>query len=106
MILFDIRWSTFATQQIAGIYDYFIKTSGKTVAVKVVKGIIEAAEVLRKAPALGQQETLLKDKGADYRYLIHGNYKLIYKHDILSGQVHILDVFDTRQNPKKIKRYK
>jgi toxin ParE1/3/4 len=102
----DIRWSTFATKQVDAIYDYFQEVGGKAVAIKVTKGIIESTDVLRTAPLLGQQEAILKEIGPEYRYLTHGNYKLIYKPDFVLGQIDILDVFDTRQNPVKLKRYK
>ncbi len=35
-----------------------------------------------------------------HRYLVDGNYKIIYKK--ISEGILITDVFDTRQDPKKI----
>ena len=55
---------------------------------------------------MGQEEELLKQREIHYRYLIFKNYKLIYSVDTENGFIKIADVFDTRQNPPKIKRTK
>jgi hypothetical protein len=59
-----------------------------------------------KTPLIGQKEELLKQREIHYRYLIFKNYKLIYSVDMENGFIKIADVFDTRQNPPKIKRTK
>ena len=45
-------------------------------------------------------EESLSDLGKGHRYIIRGNYKIIYK--IQNQKMYITDVFDTRQNPEKI----
>ena len=42
----------------------------------------------------------LKKLNQNHRYLVNGNYKIIYK-PVKEG-VLITDIFDTRQNPTKI----
>ena len=59
-----------------------------------------------KSPLIGNEEELLSHKESNYRYLLHKNYKLIYSVDFEKGFIKIADVFDTRQNPTKIKRSK
>jgi plasmid stabilization system protein ParE len=71
-----------------------------------VKGIINEPKKLLQSPLMGQEEELLKQREIDYRYLIFKNYKLIYSVDTENGFIKIADVFDTRQNPPKIKRTK
>jgi toxin ParE1/3/4 len=52
-------------------------------------------------PLMGQKEDFLFDYKADFRYLVEGNYKIIYW---INGEViRISSVFDTRQNPEKLK---
>lgn len=51
-----------------------------------------------------QIEDLLIDRKDGYRYIVCGNYKIIYSVDIELKLIKIADVFDTRQNPIKIKR--
>jgi len=45
---------------------------------------------------------LLKDRKETYRYLIFKNYKILYSVDSQQNLIKVADVFDTRQNPKKI----
>ncbi|MFY0607620.1 MAG: type II toxin-antitoxin system RelE/ParE family toxin [Cyclobacteriaceae bacterium] len=101
---FKIIWSEFAEKQLDAIYYYYTEKANTNVAVNIIHGIIKEPEKLKKMPLLGQEEELLKDKNAEYRYLIFKNYKLIYSVDHNNELVKIADVFDTRQNPTKLKR--
>jgi toxin ParE1/3/4 len=47
-------------------------------------------------------ELLLSKRQFEYRYLVEGNYKIIYW--IETDFIKIAAVFDRRQNEKKIKR--
>jgi hypothetical protein len=51
-----------------------------------------------------QIEELLIDRQYAYRYIVCKNYKIIYSIDYTLQLIKIADVFDTRQNPTKIKR--
>ena len=53
-----------------------------------------------------QIEELLIDREETYTYLICKNYKIIYSVDHKLKRIKIADIFDTRQNPVKIKRVK
>jgi len=101
-----IIWSEFAETQLDEIYEYYEKKASPRVAKKLVKGIIDEPKKLIKTPQIGQEEELLKHKETEYRYLVFKNYKLIYSVDIQNGFIKIADVFDTRQNPPKLKRTK
>jgi plasmid stabilization system protein ParE len=61
---------------------------------------------LQKQPDIGQIEELLTDRIQNFRYLVHKNYKIIYWINIEQSRIEIVDVFDTRQNPVKVKRVK
>ena len=102
----EIIWSEFAEKQLELIYKYYKEKAGKTVANKLVRSIIKEPNRLLKEPYLGQEEGLLKNRETAYRYLIFKNYKIIYSIDSENGWIKIADVFDTRQNPSKIKRSK
>jgi hypothetical protein len=52
---------------------------------------------------IGQIEELLIDREQSFRYLVHKNYKIIYWINLIKNRIEIVDVFDTRQNPEKIK---
>ena len=99
-----IIWSAFAESQLDEIYHHYEKKASSKVATKLVKGIINEPKKLIKSPFIGQEEELLKDRRIKYHYLVFKNYKLIYSIDEQNGFIKIADVFDTRQNPPKMKR--
>ena len=105
-MILKIIWSEFAETQLDEIYDYYEKKASELVAKKLVSGIINETSKLIKSPLIGQEEELLKHRAVEYRYFVFKNYKLIYSVDYKSGFVKIADVFDTRQNPPKLKRTK
>jgi plasmid stabilization system protein ParE len=103
---FKIIWSAFAESQLDEIFDYYKNKFSVSTAKNILKGIINEPNKLVKSPLIGNEEELLKHKENNYRYLLHKNYKLIYSVDFEKGFIKIADVFDTRQNPTKIKRSK
>ena len=105
-MLFKVIWSHFAETQLDEIYKYYEKKASARIATKLVKGIINEPEKLVKSSLIGQSEEFLNQRKIDYRYLVYKNYKLIYSVDNENGFIKIADVFDTRQNPPKIKRTK
>ena len=56
--------------------------------------------VLIDFPFLGQKEELLSSRKENFRYLVEGNYKIIYWID--DEVIRIVSIFDTRQNPEKL----
>lgn len=103
---FEVIWSDFADTQLHEIYEYYEKKAGKRIAIKIIRGIINEPEKLVKLSLIGQKEELLKERKIEYRYFAYKNYKLIYSVDNENGFIRIADVFDTRQNPPKLKRTK
>lgn len=101
-----IIWSEFAETQLDEIYEYYKEKASLKIANKIVTGIIKESDKLIKASFIGQEEELLKDREIHYRYLVFKYYKVIYSVDEQNGFIKIADVFDTRQNPPKIKRTK
>jgi toxin ParE1/3/4 len=95
-----VIWTDFALKQLDLIYTYHRSFSEKT-AQKIVSQLLTSADRLQKHPLMGPKEELLQSSSSSYRYIISGNYKIIYK--IAQGVVFIIDVFDTRQNPVKIR---
>ncbi len=103
---YSIVWSEFSESQLDKIFEYYTDEAGYKVAKKLVTEIITETNVLKNNPLLGQIEDLLVDRIENYHYLVCGNYKIIYSIDNKRKLVKIADIFDTRQNPIKIKRKK
>lgn len=93
-------WTDFASETLKDICKYYKEAAGEGVAKKIKKGIFSATKQLLRNPNLGQIETTLKKLGEGHRYLVSGNYKIIYRE--VSEGILITDVFDTRQDPDKI----
>jgi len=96
----EILWSDFALDSLKDIYLYYDQIAGKKVAKKIKDQIFNSVKQLKKYPKSGQIEEMLIELDEGHRYLVAGNYKIIYK-QVKEG-ILITDVFDTRQNPKKI----
>jgi plasmid stabilization system protein ParE len=101
-----VIWSDFASTSLYDIYKYYKEAAGKNVARRIKSRIFYAARHLNRHPESGQIEPNLNQLGENHRYIVEGNYKIIYK-KVIDG-ILITDVFDTRQDPIKMinKKYK
>ncbi len=79
---------------------------GLRVAKNLVNGIYNETLKLKIQSRIGQEEEFLKNRKQKFRYLVYKNYKVIYWINEKENRIEINDVFDTRQNPTKIKRTK
>lgn len=82
------------------IYEYHAEVASKKVAQKIISKIYDTTSKLSDYPKSGQVEETLVQLNEGHRYLLTGNYKIIYK-KVPEG-ILITDVFDTRQDPNKI----
>ena len=96
-----VYWTETAIEQLENIFDYYKYKASVKVAKNLIIKIIDCTIQLKSHPKSGQIEELLKKRKNEYRYVIEGNYKIIYW--IENKYIKIATVFDTRQNPKKIK---
>lgn len=97
-----VIWSDSAIQDLRYIYDFLYFQASKRIADKISNAIIDKTILLEHTPRLGQKEEMLAHLNMEIRYLIEGNYKIVYWID--ENIVTIATVFDCRQNPQKIKR--
>ena len=99
-----VTWTLPAKYQLKEIFLYYKHKASPQVANKIKTSLFNATHALSKNPKMGNREELLKHKKEEYRYLVEGHYKVLYK--ISTQTVFIIDVFDCRQNPKKLFRDK
>jgi plasmid stabilization system protein ParE len=95
-----IIWSDFASETLSEIYQYYKEKASPTIAQKIKAEIFTATRQLKKHSSSGQIEINLEELNEGHRYLVKGNYKIIYK-KIPEGML-ITDVFDARQDPINI----
>jgi plasmid stabilization system protein ParE len=96
-----VYWTDTAVYNLEDIFDHYKIKAGVDVARKIINSITDATISLETQPRIGQPEELLKDRKLEFRYLVEGNYKIIYW--IEDPFVKIATVFDCRQNPVKMK---
>jgi toxin ParE1/3/4 len=95
-----VIWTDFASNSLFEIFTYYKEVASENVAQKITFRIFYATRQLIKHPQSGQVETNLQKLNEEHRYILVGNYKIIYKR--VKQGILITDVFDTRQDPIKI----
>ncbi|HPE77038.1 MAG TPA: type II toxin-antitoxin system RelE/ParE family toxin [Draconibacterium sp.] len=97
-----IFWTDFASETLSEIYQYYKENASPIIAKKIKSEIFNSTRQLKEFPHSGHFELNLRRLNQGHRYLVRGNYKIIYK-EIPDG-ILITDVFDTRQDPVKINK--
>ncbi len=98
-----IVWSDVAKANVKDIHSYYQEVAGSKLAQSIISKIIKKPRLLSKQPEIGQIEENPAVAGRGFRYLVEGNYKIVYKVYTEDKQILIATVFDTRQNPTKLK---
>ena len=96
-----VVWSDTAIEELRSIYDYLYFQVSKRVADKISNAIVDKTLLLEQTPRVGQKEEMLAYLNKEIRYLIVGNYKIVYWID--ENLVSVATVFDCRQNPQKLR---
>jgi toxin ParE1/3/4 len=98
----EIFWSNEAKTDLAGIFEYYAEVANFNVAQKLTETLIKATLQLKQMPKMGAKEPLFAHRQQEYRYLVKGNYKIVYYP--VSNAIIITHIFDCRQNPTKMKK--
>jgi plasmid stabilization system protein ParE len=101
-----VFWTDFAKAELKVNFDNLKCIAGLKVAKNENSKIVLATLRLKNSPEIGQIEPNLRNRKNEFRYLVHQTYKIIYWVNSEKQQVEIIDIFDTRQNPTKLKRTK
>ena len=95
-----VIWTDYALNQLEQIFDFFKYTASINVSKKIVAQIIDKTLLLENNPFIGSKEPLLENRSREYRYLVEGNYKIIYS--VEGNIVRVNSIFDCRQSPIKV----
>lgn len=95
-----IKWSKKARTQVRQIFDYYQVNASTTVAESIISNIKQRTRILATQPKMGRRYKLLSDMTIEIRYLIIGNYKILYWMD--GSAIIISTVFDCRRDPEKL----
>jgi toxin ParE1/3/4 len=95
----------FFTQQalndLESIYEYYCEHK-EDKAKEIVNDIVKRTEQLSELPYSGTIDSFLELWGLKHRFLVEGNYKIMYK--VTTNAVFVTQIFDTRQNPEKLRK--
>jgi plasmid stabilization system protein ParE len=98
-----IIWSDRSLKDLDQIFNFYSKLASFGVAQKIVTQLVEKAQILIPYPEIGNLEKFNKPQPFEYRYLVEGNHKLIYRISLDENYILIARAFDSRRNPKKKK---
>ena len=101
-----LNWTEYSENELQKIFLYDKAKSNLKTAKNKAEEISKQVLILEKYPFIGQKEELLSGREQEFRYFLHSNYKIISYVDLEINLVEIVDIFDCRQEPLKIKRTK
>jgi toxin ParE1/3/4 len=97
-----VIWTELAKFQLKEACQYYKETASSKVAASIRLKIYEKASKLSRYPELGQKENNPLVAAMNYRYLVSGNYKIVYRIIPDKKIILIAAVFDTRQDPNDL----
>ena len=97
-----IIWSQSAKAQLREIFDYHLAVASEQVALRLVEKIASHVNILKDNPQAGSREESLTTYSQEFRYLVEGNYKIVYYTD--ENRTIISLVFDCRRDPAKLSK--
>ena len=97
MVARRIVWTTTAKLQLKAIFEYFnFRNKSKLYSLKLNRLIQTELKILLQQPTIGKKTDSINVRG-----LLIENYYIFY--EINETHIIILSVWDTRQNPKRLK---
>ena len=98
-----IEWTELAKTDLKKVYEFYCKTANREIAQKIKNSILSRSKDLELGSELGQIEELVKHLNQGHRYLLSNHCKILYLPENENGIIYITHLFDTRDNPKKVK---
>lgn len=97
----QVQFTKYANRALNNIYEWHKEKGYRKTGRKIRAAVITKVMLLKDQPLLGQEEENLKELELGHRYLVEGNYKIIYF--IVEDLVVVSDIFDTRHDPEKMR---
>ena len=101
-----INWRGRTTLLLEGYIDNASVEFGKTTALRWAEEIAAFEDRVREYSSSYSPEQLLQGKDILYRrcQIMNRRFKLIYYYDEAENVVHVIDIWDTKMNPKALIR--
>ncbi len=75
----QVIWTDEALHDMETIYDFLAEKS-QSAAQRIIESILDRAKQLESFPASGTKQEMVIPAVKEYRYLVEGNYKVIYSY--------------------------
>ena len=98
MISLNVVWTFEAENDLDDIYEFYLQVSDK-IALKIISEII-----LETDKIVFLEEFQVDEINSKYRRIIVRHFKISYR--VVSNEIVIFGVFDSRQNPEKLIKMK
>jgi plasmid stabilization system protein ParE len=98
----QVIWSSEALVDLEIIHDFLAEKS-HLAAQRTIENLLDRTKQLEVFPESGAIQESIMNKRKEYRYLVEGNYKIVYSYQSKDQVVYIEIIFDTRYNPEKLK---
>lgn len=95
-----IFWSKRSLKDLHIIFEFYEFSASLSVAQRITGKLVEKVKIFTSYPEIGVVENWDIDVPFEYRSIIEGNYKIIYR-VVEQKTILIARVFDTRMDPKK-----
>jgi addiction module RelE/StbE family toxin len=96
-----VIWTREALNDLETIYEFLAQQSYPA-AQRIIEELLQRAKQLELLPESGVKQEFIKGKSKEYRYLVAGNYKVVYTFNKQQSVAYVVTVFDTRLNPEKL----
>jgi toxin ParE1/3/4 len=96
----EVEITRFARSQLLEIYSYYKLKASEATALQITDKILDSIEELGSLRGIGSIEPNLVHIHGNYKYMVCGNYKIIFR--VIGDIVYVTDIFDCRQDPVKI----
>ncbi len=103
MVTMKVIWTELARSQLREACQYYKEVASAKVAASIRAKAYEKTRKLSRFPEMGQKENNPLVSSIGYRYLVSGNYKIVYRVVPEGKTVLIMAEFDTRQDPDDLK---
>ena len=101
----QVTCSPFALRSLEEIRFYILhEAKSESPATRFVEKIFDRTDQLSFLSESGQKELSMIARGINCRYIIEGNYKIIYEYALSPELIIILDIFHTSQDPIKLNK--
>jgi toxin ParE1/3/4 len=100
--MMQVEITRFARLQLRQIHAWYKLNASAKIALQIVDKLLDSIEGLGRLPGIGSIEPNLNHVKGQYKYIVCGNYKIIFRFAKDKGVVYVTDIFDCRQNPRKI----